>query len=177
MTAFFAGQAGVSYTFFHSAAGQSDSTMLQRFLINNIPQNTVQYFRMRTFNPATGLSLDPQIENVLLSFGNYTIVSPTNTRLEDIRIVSTNQNTTWVTNANNVNLTVYFEFLPNANLNYNFVENKSQQINNELLTFYKPANDVVNIILEMRDILTDKIQPIAATTGIYPSYTYHLEID
>ena len=129
---------------------------------------------MRTFNAATGLSLDPQIENVLLLFGNYTIVSPTNTRLEDIRIVSTNQNTTWITNANNVNLTVYFEFLPNTNLNYNFVV-KNPEYSNELI-FNKPANDVVNIVLEMRDILTDKIQPIAATTGIYPSYTYHLEI-
>jgi len=179
ITALFAlqGPPGVSYTFFHSAAGQSDSTMLQRFLINNIPQNTVQYFRMRTFNPATGSSLDPQIENVILEFTSYTIVSTTNTRLENIKIVSNQQNTTWITSPNNVNLTVYFEFLPNANLNYNFVENKSQQINNELLTFYKPANDVVNIILEMRDILTDKIQPIAATTGIYPSYTYHLEIE
>jgi hypothetical protein len=168
-------------TFGTTGTGSASSMELVKFINTNISQNTIQYFRLTTitndaFNIAGGYALSPIIENVILQFGTWsTSTSGASADLSQVTIVSSQADAIFTSTTTNINVNCYFEFLPTTNLNYNFVP-PEDTYNNEL-TFHKPPNDNVDITLELRDLLNNSLQPVAVTTGIYPSYTYHLEIE
>jgi hypothetical protein len=162
----------------YNFGGVSPASSLQliEFINKNIAQNVSNRFIIRTI-PTVGSTkaLSPLIEGIVLNFTSYTNATNVLINLLNVKIDSTGADAVFTINNNN-NLAVSFEFIPNTDLNYNFVIPEESNINNEF-TFHKTSNSVVDLSIETRDLLSNTIQPVVPTTGIYPSYTYHFEIE
>jgi hypothetical protein len=171
----------VQYNF--GGVSPTSSIELINFITNNIAQNNKQRFILRTI-PGGTKALSPLIEGIVLNFTSFSYTNSTLILLQNVKFDLTDTNAAFTINNNN-NLAVMFEFLPNADFNYNFVIPEETNNHNEF-TFHKISNSVVDLTIETRDLLSNQIQPVGKSgvspnfvypTGIYPSYTYHFEIE
>jgi len=162
-----------NYTF----NGTNAATLeLLDFLNQNVNQTGTYRFRMTgiTLNGASA-ALDASIEGIVLQFTNYTVSGGGAIAFTNVVFDST-QTIVPSSPSPGTQRVVNFEFLPSGNFNYDYVV-PIEENNNNSFTFNKPGNSIVTLNIETKDLLSNSLQPVAATTGIYPSYTYHFEIN